>query len=289
MRGAFPGPNNAIVSGGSMHEPPRRSPLIPLARIASLVAIGDLVTKQVALLWVGSLEPPMSSAMRFGVVHNDKGAFGLTAGDYTFELSLALTLAALAMIVPVARDLSRIDERAPAALGLIAGGALGNLVSLLLSPAGVIDFIAIQRADGIGIVLNVADAAAYAGVAMLARTGAMVIAAIRRTRLEGVEETGRQRTAALTRLADLEVVRVVAREGGKRADVAAGESAGAAVGPRPVADREVELRIIHADRAERPGRALAMRLRDRDGSGRAAGASAYLRPMSHGPETRGRR
>jgi len=42
-----------------MHEPPRRSPLIPLARIASLVAIGDLVTKQVALLWVGSLEPPM--------------------------------------------------------------------------------------------------------------------------------------------------------------------------------------------------------------------------------------
>src|SRR4029434_7992787 len=114
-----------------MQEPPRRSPLIPLARIATLVAIGDLVTKQIAVLWIGSLEPRVSSAIRFGVVHNDKGAFGLSVGAYTFELSLALTLAALVLIVPVARDLSRIDERAPLGLGLVAGGAIGNLVSLL--------------------------------------------------------------------------------------------------------------------------------------------------------------
>ena len=165
-----------------MHEPPRRSPLIPLARIAALVAIGDLMTKQVALLWVGTLEPRVSSAVRFGVVHNDKGAFGLTVGDYTWEVSLALTLAALVLIMPVARDLSRVDDRAPTALGLVAGGAIGNLVSLLLSPAGVVDFIAIQRADGAGIVLNVADVAAYAGVVMLMRTTAMVILAIRRNR-----------------------------------------------------------------------------------------------------------
>lgn len=270
-----------------MQEPPRRSPLIPLARIAALVAIGDLMTKQVALLWVGTLEPRVSSAVRFGVVHNDKAAFGLSIGDYTFEFSLALTLAALALIIPVARDLSRIDDRAPTALGLVAGGALGNLVSLLASPAGVVDFIAVQRADGAGIVLNVADVAAYAGVAMLMRTTAMVIAAIRRNRESVVVEMGKQRTAALTRLADLEVVRVVAREDGKPADLSDGDRVRTSGGTRPVADREVHLRIIHAD-GERPGAALAARLRDRNGP-MSMSASAYLRPMSHTPNVRGHR
>jgi lipoprotein signal peptidase len=268
-----------------MTEAPRRSPLVPLARIAALVAIGDLMTKEVALLWVGTLEPRVSAAIRFGVVHNDKGAFGLSVGNYTFELSLALTLAALVLIVPVARDLSRIDDRAPTALGLVAGGAIGNLVSLLLSPAGVVDFIAVQRADGAGIVLNVADVAAYAGVVMLMRTAAMVIAAIRRNRAP-VVEIGDQRSTAMTRLADLEVVRMVAREDGLASDVSDGDRNSGA--PRPPGEREVHLRIIHADGAVRPGAALAARLRDPGATSRLP-ASAYLRPMSHPPEARGRR
>ena len=271
-----------------MHELPRRSPFIPLFRIATLVALGDLVTKQVALLWIGALEPRAVAAVRFGVVHNDKGAFGLTAGDYTFELSLALTLAAIVLIVPVARDLARIDERAPAALGLIAGGAIGNLVSLLLSPAGVVDFIALQRADGAGIVLNVADIAAYAGVAMLMRTMAMVIAAIRQNRREAVQDAALHRDAALTRLADLEVVRVVAREG-VDADAPAAD-AGSAGTTRPASDRQVHLRVIHADGVpSRPGSALAARLRQSTGGTRGPAGSAYLRPMSHTSELRGRR
>ena len=282
-----PHPNiTAAFIGGSMLEAPRRSPLVPLSRIATLVAIGDLMTKQVALLWVGTLEPRVSSAVRFGVVHNDKGAFGLSVGDYTFEVSLALTLAALVLIVPVARDLAKIDDRAPAALGLVAGGAIGNLVSLLLSPAGVVDFIALQRADGAGIVLNVADVAAYAGVAMLMRTTAMVIAAIRRNRESEVIARGEQRTTAMSRLADVEVIRVVAR------DDTAGETDETPVPGRrrPASDRQVNLRVIHADGpGMRPGAGLAARLRDRDGGARAPSASAYLRPMSHLPETRGHR
>lgn len=268
-----------------MQEQSRRSPLIPLLRIATLLAAGDLLTKQVAVLWVGTLEPHVSSAVRFGVVHNDKGAFGLTAGDYTFELSLVLTLAALVLIIPVTRDLARIDHRAPAGLGLIAGGAIGNLVSLLVSPAGVVDFIAIQRADGAGIVLNVADIGAYAGVAMLMRTTAMVIAAIRRTKRGVVADVSLERGLALGRLADLEVVRVVARDGLSADEVSVDAETERA---RPVGDRQVHLRVIHADGGvQRPGRALASRLRDRDGTGaRGPNASAYLRPMSHQTELR---
>ena len=267
-----------------MQEQSHRSPLIPLLRIASLIAVGDLLTKQVAVLWVGSLEPHVSSTVRFGVVHNDKGAFGLTAGDYTFELSLVLTLAALALIIPVARDQARIDHRAPAALGLIAGGATGNLVSLLVSPAGVVDFIAVQRADGAGIVLNVADIGAYAGVVMLMRTTAMVIAAIRRNRTANETTQSIERGTALNRLTDLEVVRVVARDG--VSDDTKPSDAGADR-PRPVVDRQVNLRVIHADGGpSRPGRTLASRLRDRDGTSRGPAASAYLRPMSHPTELR---
>jgi len=261
-----------------MHEPTRRSPLIPLARVATLVAIGDLVTKQIAVLWIGTLEPRVSSAIRFGVVHNDKGAFGLSVGDHTWEVSLALTLAALALIIPVAKDLARIDDRAPIALGLIAGGAIGNLVSLLVSRAGVVDFIAIQRADGVGIVLNAADVAAYAGVVMLARTAGKVVSAIRRNRETVVVEIGKQRDTALTRLADVEVQRVVAQEGPGATEPASGPPRA----PRPAADREVSLRIIHADSArDRRGRGLAARLRDRESGARATAVSPYLRPMSH--------
>jgi lipoprotein signal peptidase len=266
-----------------MSEPTRRSPLVPLARLATLVAIGDLLTKQVALLWVGTLESRVSSAIRFGVVHNDKGAFGLTIGDYTWEASLALTLAAIVLIVPVAKDLARVDDRAPTALGLVAGGAIGNLVSLLLSPAGVVDFIAVQRADGAGIVLNVADVAAYAGVAMLMRTAAKVIAAMRRNRETAIVEMGRQREKALTRLADVEVPMMVARDG---APMSESEPASAPRGPRPADDRQVDLRLIRADAGERPGRTLAARLRAPDAGARLPNASPYLRPMSHIPETR---
>lgn len=271
-----------------MHEQTSRSPLIPLVRLAAVVALGDLVTKQLAVLWIGSLEPGVSSAVRFGVVHNDKGAFGLTVGNYTWEVSLALTLAAIALIVPVAKDLSGIDERAPMALGLVAGGAIGNLVSLIVSRAGVVDFIAIQRADGAGIVLNVADVAAYAGVVMLMRTAYLVVAAIRRTRETAAVDTSKERDTALVRLTDIEVPRGVAVEGVEATETAGTRSPRA---PRPAIDREVGLRVLRADGggADRRGRGLTERLRDREGNGRTAAASPYLRPMSHAPEThRGR-
>lgn len=268
-----------------MNEPSRRSPLVPLARIATLVALGDLVTKEVALMWVGALQPTVTSVVRFGVVHNDKGAFGLSAGNYTFELSLALTLATLVLIVPVARDLARIDERAATGLGLIAGGAIGNMVSLVLSPAGVIDFIAVQRADGAGIVLNFADVAAYAGVAILLRTGARVISAIRRSRDTATPRPTLDRATVLARLSDVEVVRSVALEPGIAAR--AGGPARTTPGAGRSEDRSVQLKVVHADRpATRPGRGLAARLRDGDGAPRAPSASSYLRPMSHRSEGR---
>ena len=152
-----------------------------LARIAVLVAIGDWVTKAVAARMVGSEALVFSERIRFAVVHNDAAAFGLSAGAYTWQLNLALTVAAIVLMLPVARDLAKIDKAAPRALGLIVGGAVGNLASLIFGPPGVVDFIAVNFSSHGGLVLNVADLAAYVGLAMMTRTAFLIVAEIRRS------------------------------------------------------------------------------------------------------------
>jgi lipoprotein signal peptidase len=159
-------------------EPNR--PLRVLARIAVLVAIGDWLTKAVASRAVGNEALIYTERLRFAVVHNDAAAFGMSLGAYTWHLNLALTLAAVVLMIPVARDLARIDEAAPRALGLIVGGAVGNFASLILGPPGVADFISIGMGSHSMLVLNVADVAAYIGLAMLMRTGFLIVAEMRR-------------------------------------------------------------------------------------------------------------
>ncbi|MCC6928620.1 MAG: signal peptidase II [Gemmatimonadaceae bacterium] len=148
-----------------------------LSRIAILVTVGDLATKAAAKELLSAEATWFAPWLHFAVVHNDKGAFGWSAGIYTWQLNLALTLAAIVFMVPVTRDLARIDPTAPRALGLIVGGALGNLASLVTSPYGVVDFIQLDAAE-FGIALNVADVAAYTGLAMIVRTGALVVLAL---------------------------------------------------------------------------------------------------------------
>lgn len=185
-------------------------PLKVLARIALLVAAGDWLTKAVAARMVGSEPVVFSERLRFAVVHNDAAAFGWSAGAYTWPLNLALTLAAIALMIPVARDLSRIDAAAPRALGLIVGGALGNFASLVMHPPGVVDFISIGIGAHSELVFNVADVAAYIGLAMIARTGFLLVAEIRKsTRPARRAEVHYWATVRRHRMGDREVPRSV--------------------------------------------------------------------------------
>ena len=181
-----------------------------LTRIALLVAFGDWVTKAVASRAVGSDPVVLTERLRFAVVHNDGSAFGLSAGAYTWQLNLALTLVAIVLMVPVARDLARIDEASPRALGLIMGGAMGNLASLLLGPPGVVDFISVSMGAHSELVLNVADIAAYAGLAMMLRTGFLIVAEMRRSvQPRRIIPVQHWRTVAQRAFSDREVSRQV--------------------------------------------------------------------------------
>lgn len=142
----------------------------PLLRVALLVAAGDLLTKQAAVLMLASEDQTYTDWLRLTLVHNDAGAFGLSLGAHAFQVNLVVKLAAIFLMLAASRDLARIDKDAPVALGLIVGGALGNLGSLLLHPAGVVDFIALSIGAGEELVLNGADLAAYGGLALLGRT-----------------------------------------------------------------------------------------------------------------------
>ncbi len=187
----------------------------PLSRIALVVAAADLLTKQVALRFFAGEPAVVNGWLRLAVVHNDGGAFGLSVGAYTWQLNVALTLAAIVFVIPVSRELTKVDRAAPRALGLIVGGALGNLTSLLVSRHGVVDFIAVRMGSDVELALNVADLAAYTGLAMILRTGFLIVAAIRKTmrpRVGLVPDLIPSRAPISFAMADREVPRPVFRE-----------------------------------------------------------------------------
>lgn len=144
------------------------------------VALVDLVSKEMAASLLGGRELPIfGRAVRLAVVLNDQSAFSVPLGPYTWHINTALTLLALGLSAALCQALARIDVWAPIVLGLIAGAAAGNLLSLLFSPGGVIDFVAVSRGDGRELVFNMADVAAVLGLLLIMRTGARVVQAIR--------------------------------------------------------------------------------------------------------------
>lgn len=157
--------------------------------VALLVVLGDLVTKQVAVALLGdapaslgALGAVLGERVRLHVVGNTQSAFGVSLGPHTWAVNVALTLAAILLILPVCRELARLDERAPQTLGLIAGAAGGNLVSLVTSTRGVTDFIAIEHGAGRELVLNFADLAAYMGLALTLPLALAIVRQLRESR-----------------------------------------------------------------------------------------------------------
>ncbi|HEX2716350.1 MAG TPA: signal peptidase II, partial [Gemmatimonadaceae bacterium] len=137
--------------------------------VTILVAAGDALSKGMAeSLWANERYPLLGQLLRIELVHNNAGAFSTSIGAWTWEVNVALTVMALLLAVAASPMLARFDAIAPHALGLVAGAATGNLASMATSPRGVPDFLAIAHGQG-ALVLNVADVAAYIGLALCAR------------------------------------------------------------------------------------------------------------------------
>nr|WP_239078653.1 signal peptidase II [Cellulomonas marina] len=156
----------------------RRRLLAGLVVLAAAVLAADQLSKAWALdaLSTSQRRPVLGDLLGLQLVFNPGAALSIATG-----LTWVLTLVAVVVVLVVARAARRIGSGAWAvALGLLLGGALGNLGDRLFRPPGfarghVVDFLAY----GDFFVGNVAD------IAIVAAAVLVVLLAVRGTGLDG--------------------------------------------------------------------------------------------------------
>jgi signal peptidase II len=148
--------------------PPVRRPRTRLLLVlAALVLLADLATK---LAVVATVEPGENIRVLGGLVYltqarNTGAAFSLAEG-----FTVVFTLIALTVAVVIVRTARRLASTGWAvALGLVLGGAVGNLVDRVFRDpgflrGGVVDFVSVFAPDGeVYPIFNVADSAIVCG------------------------------------------------------------------------------------------------------------------------------
>jgi len=140
-----------------------------LAIIAALTTVADLATKLQAEINLISTRPVVliDGYFRLTLVHNTGTAFGLLPGQ-RLPFIIFSCVAIVAILVLFTR-LRRCTMVHVTAMGLLLGGALGNLHDRARYGA-VTDFIEIGVAGHYWPVFNLADAALTVGVGLLVLT-----------------------------------------------------------------------------------------------------------------------
>jgi signal peptidase II len=149
---------------------PRRWLISVLALTGVAVLLIDILTKQLAVSQLSGREPVrlLGGAVYLDVIRNSGAAFSLGTG-YTFVFPL-ITVIVVGWIGWTARRLGSVPWAV--ALGLVLGGALGNLTDRIFRAPGpmvghVVDFISLFGPDGVHYpVFNAADSSLCVGVAL---------------------------------------------------------------------------------------------------------------------------
>lgn len=141
--------------------------MIVVDQITKLLAEHFLVPRYVPHRIIGDV-------VRFTLAYNPGAAFSMSLGEYSRFIFGAFAVIALVVLWRLYR-LSGPGKRAGDrlrifALGLAWGGAAGNLIDRVRSPAGVVDFIDIGVSSWRFWTFNVADSAVTVGALLLAWT-----------------------------------------------------------------------------------------------------------------------
>jgi signal peptidase II len=130
----------------------------------------DLVTKLIAEATL--LRTPGVSVIgdwfQLRLVYNQGAAFGLHVGPYSRWIFFTVALVAVFVLARMSRSSPAGDRFRQLALGLVAGGAIGNLVDRVRSPRGVVDFLDVGVGSLRWPTFNVADIAVSCGAIALA-------------------------------------------------------------------------------------------------------------------------
>jgi signal peptidase II len=136
---------------------------------ALVILVLDLITKVIAEATL--LRTPGVSVFgdwfQLRLVYNQGAAFGLHLGPYSRWIFFTIALVAVYVLQRMSRTSPPGDRFRQLALGLVAGGAAGNLIDRVRSSKGVVDFLDV----GVGALrwptFNVADIAVSCGAIAL--------------------------------------------------------------------------------------------------------------------------
>ncbi|GLK10847.1 signal peptidase II [Streptosporangium carneum] len=188
---------DAVADGGgaegSRAVPRRARRLAVLATLAVVVYGLDLLTKTIVLRTLEGREPfvLIPDLLQFRVIFNAGAAFSIGTG-----MTIVFTIIASGVVVAILRTARNLRSLPWAVtLGLMLGGALGNLTDRLFrAPGGlqghVVDFV--EAFPGHFPVFNVADSAIVCG-GILA-----VFLAWRGYQIDGTRDTGQNTTQNAT-------------------------------------------------------------------------------------------
>lgn len=153
------------------------------AAVAGLAMLADLGTKALAVRLLGtSGYVDLTERLAFFLVWNTGVTGGVSVGPFTASINVLVTVMALWLVLTVVRPMAQVDARATLALGMVTGGALGNLASIVAGPPGVADFIAVRLSADSTMVANVADLFLWGGALMLAPVALTLLRLVREER-----------------------------------------------------------------------------------------------------------
>jgi signal peptidase II len=134
------------------------------------VLAADLVTKFLAerhLLRSAGREV-MGDWFQLRLVYNPGAAFGLDLGPMSRWIFMAVAVVAVIALFRMSGQARSGDWFRQLALGLVSGGALGNLIDRVRSSQGVVDFLDLGLGQWRWPTFNVADMAVSCGAIALA-------------------------------------------------------------------------------------------------------------------------
>lgn len=159
------------VVSESLPASARRVVVAPETLVPVLVIALDQATKAWvrAVLYVNESVRVVGDYVRLTYIHNEGAAFGLSVGQHSPWVFLVLAIAASVLVLYLFLTTSPSERLQRVALGLILGGALGNIVDRIRWNM-VVDFIQVGVAGHYWPIFNVADSAVTVGAVLLAYT-----------------------------------------------------------------------------------------------------------------------
>ncbi|MFC4949801.1 signal peptidase II [Pseudonocardia sp. GCM10023141] len=189
------GPAQAPAAQAPAARTPAGRPTVwLLAVLAVLVLAADIVTKVVAVAQLEGREPVrlLGGLVYLQLLRNPGAAFSLATG-YTWILAV-VAIAVVVIILRVARKLRSTGWAI--ALGLVLGGALGNLTDRVFRSPGplqghVVDMVSLLATNGtVWPVFNLADSSIVCGGVLL------VLLALFGRELDGTRSSDRKKAPA---------------------------------------------------------------------------------------------